>query len=59
MAKTDPHRTHHYSIEQILKSAFEHELHNDLALSRKDDPRAEQARSYLIERLQEIKERWK
>jgi hypothetical protein len=57
--KSDPHKEAHYSMDHILKTAFEHEIRNHLSLSRKDDPRAEAVKSYLQERFEEIKERWK
>jgi hypothetical protein len=58
MAKTDPHKTHHYSLEQLLKVAFETEIVH-LKLHKQDDPRKEAVESYLKERFNEIKDRWK
>lgn len=61
MAKTDkpdPHKTHNYSHEQLMKFSFEIELAH-LRLHKKDDPRKEAVESYLKERFNEIKERWK
>lgn len=57
---TDPHKTHHYSHDQLAKVVFEMEIsklkrdssgHNSEVLGLVE--------SYLKERVNEIKERWK
>ena len=56
--KSDPHKEAHYSLDHILKTAFESEI-SHIKLHKKDDPRAEAVKSYLQERFNEIKDRWK
>lgn len=58
MEKTDPHKHYSYSRDQILKSAFEMEI-NTLKLRQDRDNELGLIESYLKERLNEIKERWK
>lgn len=59
MEKTDPHKTHHYSFDNMIMRAFDFELRNHIAL--KCDKTNEMAivRDYLEKRVKEIKERWK
>ena len=58
MEKIDPHRTHSYSYDQLLKSAFEIEL-STLKISSNRDNEKGLIENYLKERVNEIKERWK
>lgn len=58
---TDPHKTHSYSHDYLLMTAFEYELMN--TLSQIKDPKVSAAKDivevYLRARVHEIKERWK
>lgn len=59
MEKTDPHRTHNYSHDQMLLSAFGHELRNTVRLVNDRSNEMTIIESYLQKRIEEIKERWK
>lgn len=59
MENTDPHIKHHYSLDQMVLSAFGHELRNTLALEKHNHPHNQEVREYLEERIKEIKDRWK
>lgn len=58
MEKTDPHLTHHYSNEQLIKYAYTHEIFHV-----KTDPKYDNVREILVkfmkDRMDEITERWK
>ena len=59
MTATNPDVSHHYSTDQLAKTIFEIELGN---LKRDKNHNAEViglVESYLKERVNEIKERWK
>ena len=58
MAKTDPHKTHSYSQDYILMTAFVQEVGS---LKTKKDRSNEMAivQEYLEQRVKEIKDRWK
>jgi hypothetical protein len=58
MEKTNPHKTHHYSHEQIILTAYTLDLHNVKTNPKYDNIR-EILESYMTERVKEIKERWK
>lgn len=58
MEKTDPHRTHHYSHEQIIMTAYTLDLQH-VRMNPKYDNIREILESYMSERVKEIKERWK
>lgn len=58
MEKTDPHRTHHYSHEQIIMTAYTLDLQH-VKMNPKYDNIREILESYMTERVKEIKERWK
>lgn len=59
MEKIDSNKTHSYSHDQLLISAFGHEIRNTIRLV--DDTTNELAvvEAYLQKRIDEIKERWK
>lgn len=59
MEKTDPHKLHSYSHDQLLITAFGHEIRNTIRLQ--DDRSNELViiEAYLQKRIDEIKERWK
>jgi hypothetical protein len=59
MEKTDPHKTHSYSHDYMLMTAFDFELRNNLALNPKYDNVREIIEGYMNERVKEIKDRWK
>ena len=59
MDTLDPHTTHSYSHDQVLMTAFSHEIRNNLALNPKYDNVREVVEGYLKQRVEEIKERWK
>ena len=58
MDNTDPHKTHHYSHEQIIMTAYTLDLHNVKTNPKYDNVR-EILESYMMDRVKEIKERWK
>jgi len=58
MDNSNPHINHSYSQDQILATAFDHELRNNLKLNPKYDNVREIVESYLKERVSEIKTRW-
>ena len=59
MEKTDPHKTHSYSHDYMLMTAFDFELRNNLRLNPKYDNVREIIEGYMNERVKEIKDRWK
>lgn len=59
MEKIDPHKTHNYSHDQMLLSAFGHELRNTIALVNDRSNELTIVENYLKQRIDEIKERWK
>ena len=59
MEKTDPHKTHSYSHDYMLMTAFDFELRNNLALNPKYDNVREIVEDYMNERVKEIRDRWK
>ena len=59
MDQLNPHEKYCYSHDQILMTAFSHEISNNLRLNPKYDNVREVVESYLKERVTEIKERWK
>jgi hypothetical protein len=58
MEKTNPHKTHHYSHEQIILTAYTLDLHNVKTNPKYDNVR-EILESFMVDRVNEIKERWK
>jgi hypothetical protein len=58
MAKTDPHKTHSYSQDFILMTAFQSEI-NSLTVRKKNDNISPIIEEYLRDRVKEIKDRWK
>jgi len=58
MAKTDPHKTHSYSQDYILMTAFQSEI-NSLTCRKNNDNITPIVEEYLRNRVKEIKERWK
>ena len=58
MEKTDPHKTHNYSYDYILMTAFQHEL-NSLTLRKNNDNISPIMEDDLRDRVKEIKNRWK
>lgn len=58
MEKVDPHKTHSYSHEQLLMTAFDYEIKNNLRLNPKYDNVRDIVETYLKERVGEIKQRW-
>ena len=58
MAKTDPHKTHSYSQDYILMTAFTQEI-GHLTVNKKNDNITPIVEEYLRGRVKEIKERWK
>lgn len=59
MEKTDPHKTHSYSHDFMIMTAFDFELRNHLAVNYKQDNEKMIIEQYLQDRVKEIKERWK
>jgi hypothetical protein len=58
MAKTDPHKNHHYSHEQLIKFAYGLEIHHIKNNPKYDNVR-EVIEQYMKDRVKEITERWK
>lgn len=58
MEKTDPHKTHSYSHDYILMTAFQHEI-NSLTVRKNNDNIRPIVEEYLRDRVKEIKDRWK
>lgn len=58
MEKTDPHMTHNYSHEQLIKFSYTQELYHI-----KNNPKYDNVREileqFMKERVKEITERWK
>jgi hypothetical protein len=59
MEKTDPHKTHSYSHDWMLMTAFDFELRNHISVNCEQTNEMMIIRGYLEERVKEIKERWK
>jgi hypothetical protein len=58
MAKTDPHKTHHYSHDYIIMTAFVQEL-GSIKLRKDHSNEMVIIQEYLENRVKEIKNRWK
>lgn len=58
MEKIDPHRTHHYSHEQIIKTAYVMDIYHVRNNPKYDNVR-EIIEQYMQDRVKEITERWK
>ena len=58
MEKTDPHITHNYSHEQLIKTAYVWEIYHVRKNPKYDNVR-EIIEQYMQERVKEITERWK
>lgn len=58
MEKIDPHKTHSYSHDQLLMTAFGYEIRNVIRLSDSSNELV-MIEAYLQKRIDEIKERWK
>lgn len=58
MEKTNPHQTHHYSTDQLAVTIFEMEI-GRLKREQRNEETIGLVESYLKERVNEIKERWK
>lgn len=59
MEKTDPHKTHSYSHDWMLMTAFDFELRNHITVNCERTNEMVIIESYLRDRLNEIKDRWK
>lgn len=59
MEKTNPHKTHSYSHDQLLITAFGHEIRNTIRLVEDTSNELAVVEAYLQKRIEEIKERWK
>jgi hypothetical protein len=59
MEKTDPHKTHSYSHDWMLMTAFDFELRNHISVNCEQTNEMTIIRGYLEERVKEIRERWK
>lgn len=59
MEKTDPHKTHSYSHDYMLMTAFDFELRNHIAVNCERTNEISIIESYLQDRVKEMKERWK
>ena len=59
MEKTDPHKTHSYSHDYMLMTAFDFELRNHIAVNCERTNEMTIIESYLQDRVKEMKERWK
>jgi hypothetical protein len=59
MEKTDPHKTHSYSHDWMLMTAFDFELRNHLTVKYGNSNEKVIIEQYLQDRVKEIKERWK
>jgi hypothetical protein len=59
MEKIDPHKTHSYSSDYMLMTAFDFELRNHIAVNCERTNEMTIIESYLQERVNEIKDRWK
>jgi hypothetical protein len=58
MEKTDPHMTHNYSHEQIIKFAYTQEIYHVRKNPKYDNVR-EIIEQYMQDRVKEITDRWK
>ena len=58
MAKTDPHKTHSYSQDYILMTAFVQEV-GSLKVKKDRSNEMTIVQQYLEQRVKEIKDRWK
>ena len=56
--KIDPHKTHNYSHEQIIKFAYTQEIYHVKKNPKYDNVR-EILEEFMKERVKEITERWK
>jgi hypothetical protein len=59
MEKTDPHKTHSYSHDWMLMTAFDFELRNHISVNCEETNEMTIIRGYLEERVKEIRDRWK
>ena len=59
MEKTDPHKSHSYSHDYMIMTAFDFELRNNLALNPKYDNVRDILEQYMKDRVKEITERWR
>jgi hypothetical protein len=59
MEKTDSTKSHSYSHDQLLISAFGHEIRNTIRLVEDTTNELAVVEAYLQKRIDEIKERWK
>lgn len=59
MEKTDPHKTHSYSNDYLLMTAFDFEIRNHIAVNCEKTNEMAIIETYLQERVKEIKDRWK
>ena len=59
MEKTDPHKLYSYSHDQMLLTAFGHELRNTISLMSDRTNEIAIIEEYLQKRVDEIKDRWK
>lgn len=58
MDNPDPHKTHHYSHEQLILSAYNLEIYHVRNNPKYDNVR-EILEQYMKDRVAEIKDRWK
>ena len=59
MEKTDPHKTHSYSSDYMLMTAFDFELRNHITVNCEKTNEMAIISEYLENRVKEIKARWK
>ena len=59
MEKINPHKTHSYSHDWMLMTAFDFELRNHLAVKCEKTNEVAIIEQYLQDRVKEIKDRWK
>lgn len=59
MEKTDPHKTHSYSHDYMLMTAFDFEIRNNISVNCEKTNEMTIITEYLEKRVNEIKARWK
>jgi hypothetical protein len=59
MEKTDPHKTHSYSHDWMLMTAFDFELRNHISVNCEQTNEIAIIKEYMESRVKEIRDRWK
>ena len=59
MENVDPHKKHHYSMDQIILQAFSYETRSVLPFDKKNDNIRVIVERYMNDRVKEITNRWK